>query len=147
MQIHSKFERSVKVITAAAMAFTLMLLSSAPPANAASQPWLPKSTVNFKGNVVTWTATAAGEDSLPLICTTACTCDNTHASTNITVFRATSTGTKLSGDWWKIPAGADCSSTVSSQCLTVALSPGTYIFDPDSAAVATAECRGMLTNP
>ena len=113
----------------------------------ASQAWLPKNTLTLNGNTATWTATSAGEDSLALTCIGECTCDNTHATTNITVYRATIAGVKLTGDYWKAPAAVNCSDTTLPQCSTVVLGPGIYIFDPDSAAVATAQCRAKNESP
>jgi hypothetical protein len=114
---------------------------------AASQAWLPTRNIGTSGSVVYWTSTAAGEDSLIVKCESECLCDNTHATTDLTIYRATRAGVKLTGDYWKAPAGVACSDTAQAQCLTVALGPGLYIFDPDVGAVASAECRGIVYSP
>lgn len=124
--------------------WALLLSALALPTTALAVDWTPKSTLTPTGTVSTWTATAAGEDSGVLTCQGTCVCDNTHASANFTVYRATKAGVKQTGDWWKGVAVTNCSNTTLEHCQTVELVAGSYIFDCDSAAACTAECRARL---
>ena len=129
--------RACKVI---AVCVSLLLPSTSLAASAA---W-SRTVLNPDGKVSTWASGSGGDDSLVLTCTGGCTCDNTHATNNIVVYRATDAGAKLTGDYWKADAGVACSDTAAAYCLTVSLPPGKYIFDPAAASAATAECRGTL---
>ena len=121
-----------------------VLLSLLVGSSASAVDWTPTNTLGGSGKTATWTSTAAGEDSGVLICQGECVCDNTHATSNFTVYRATLAGAQLTGDYWKGVAAANCSDVTLDHCLTVTLGPGTYIFDPDAAAVNTAQCRGRV---
>jgi len=119
-----------------------LLLSALIASPAFAVAWSPTNTITTNGNTVSWTSTASGEDSGVLVCQGRCACINTHASTNITIYRATKSGTKQTGDYWKLPAVTNCSDVTLDQCSAAELIPGSYIFDADSAAAATAECVG-----
>jgi hypothetical protein len=127
----------------------LVLLAIALPGTASAVAWKnalrTSETVTSltAGGKATWTSTASGEDSSTLECSNGCVCDNTHATTSITVYRATFSGTKLTGDFWKLPAATNCSDATLDQCSTGTFPIGTYIFDADTSAAATAQCSAV----
>jgi hypothetical protein len=96
-------------------------------------------TLTSKGNTVTWTETGTTDSGL-LVVEVSAYCDNT-GTTDFTVWRAESDGTKL--NIWEGPImdTASCAAGAGTDtCGTVALVPGFYIFDPD-ASTAAAVCH------